>query len=221
MSGEIEVRPYRPGDEQGILDSFNLVFREVCGEGFVDRDMAYWRWQFLDNPVGHRIWVAVADDGTIAAHYGGMSFPIHTAFGETVFSQAVDSFAHPAYRRGLKKKGLFVEAGRRWFEDCEARGDWMTSCCLATDLDQDIAGQTRQILAVFDDHLAAAGSDRSSVLFAQVWLKRMSDLPAMNAVWNAWVDPQHPPARSCVRADMANPAHLIEVRITAARPKPD
>ena len=101
-----------------------------------------------------------------------------------------------------------------------ARGDWMTSCCLATDLDQDIAGQTRQILAVFDEHLAAAGSDRSSVLFAQIWLKRMSDLPAMNAVWNAWIDPAHPPARSCVRADMANPAHLIEVRITAARPQP-
>lgn len=98
-----------------------------------------------------------------------------------------------------------------------SRGDWVTSCCLATDLTQGIAGQTRQILAVFDEHLAAAGSARSGVLFGQIWLKDMTDLPEMNAVWNAWIDPDHPPARSCVRADMANPRHLIEIRIIAAR----
>lgn len=101
-----------------------------------------------------------------------------------------------------------------------ARGDWMTSCCLASDPRQDIAGQTRQILAVFDEHLAAAGSDRARVLFAQIWLKRMADRQTMNAVWNEWIDPDQPPARSLVRADMANPAHLVEIRIVAARGEP-
>lgn len=98
-----------------------------------------------------------------------------------------------------------------------ARDRWMTSCCLATDLSQDIQGQTRQIFEVFDQHLTESGSDISRVLFAQVWLKNMSDYAAMNEVWNDWIDPAHPPARSCVRADMANENHLIEIRITAAR----
>lgn len=98
-----------------------------------------------------------------------------------------------------------------------ANGEWMTSCCLATDLSQGIAGQTRQIFDVFDAHLGKARSDISKVLFAQVWLKHMSDYDAVNVVWNDWIDPDHPPARSCVRADMANPDHLIEIRITAAR----
>jgi enamine deaminase RidA (YjgF/YER057c/UK114 family) len=98
-----------------------------------------------------------------------------------------------------------------------ARGEWVTSCCLATDLSQGIEGQTRQIFDVFDAHLAESGVDISNVLFAQVWLKRMRDYDAMNVVWNNWIDPDHPPARSCVRADMANPEHLIEIRITAAR----
>jgi enamine deaminase RidA (YjgF/YER057c/UK114 family) len=99
-----------------------------------------------------------------------------------------------------------------------ARREWMTSCCLATDLRLGIEGQTRQIFDIFDAHLGESGSDISKVLFAQVWLKRMSDYAAMNMVWNNWIDPDHPPARSCVRADMANPDHLIEIRITAARP---
>ena len=98
-----------------------------------------------------------------------------------------------------------------------AYGDWVSSCTLATDLSQGIGGQTRQIFEVFDEHLAIAGTDRSKILFAQIWLKRMSDYNGLNAAWNAWIDPDHPPARSCIRADMANPNHLIEIRITAAR----
>jgi enamine deaminase RidA (YjgF/YER057c/UK114 family) len=40
---------------------------------------------------------------------------------------------------------------------------------------------------------------------------------AHNAVWNAWVDPQNPPARACVRADLTRPAFLVEIMVTAAR----
>ena len=117
----------------------------------------------------------------------------------------------------VKRYGLIGGPGRPSICLGMSRGDWITSCCLATDLTQGVAGQTRQILAVFDEHLAAAGSDRSGVLFGQIWLKNMTDLPETNAVWNAWIDPDYPPARSCVRADMANPRHLIEIRIIAAR----
>ena len=98
-----------------------------------------------------------------------------------------------------------------------ARGDWFTTCCTAKDFSLDITGQTRDIFDVFDRHMAEAGTDISKVLFVQFWLKHMSDYDAVNAVWADWIDAENPPARSCVRADMANPNALIEIRIYAAR----
>ena len=123
MSGEPVIREYRPGDEHGILASFNVVFREVCGPGYQDRDLAFWRWLFEQNPAGRRITVAVAPDGTIAAHYAGIPYVMQTLFGDCVFGQGVDSFVHPRFRAGLKKPGLFVETAIPWFADAEARGD--------------------------------------------------------------------------------------------------
>lgn len=123
MAGEreIDIRPYQPGDEAGILRSFNLVFREVCGPGYVDRDLAVWRWQFQANPWGHRISVAVAENGDIAAHYAAIPVPMATAFGDCLFVQGVDSFTHPAYRQGLKRPGLFVQTALHCLEACRAR----------------------------------------------------------------------------------------------------
>ncbi|MEM7201420.1 MAG: hypothetical protein AAF628_14210 [Planctomycetota bacterium] len=122
----IRVRPYSAGDEAGILASFNVVFREVCGADFVDRDLATWRWQFAENPQGHRILVAATEDGVIAAHYGGLVYPAATAFGDATFAQAVDSFVHPDYRRGLKRPGLFVRTAQPWFDFCAESGDVLT-----------------------------------------------------------------------------------------------
>jgi hypothetical protein len=98
------------------------VFREVCGEGYIDRDLAFWRWEFLANPQGHRIWVAMAKDGVVAAHYGGVPYAMATSFGDCVFVHIVDSYSHPAYRR-LRRPGLFVLTGQAWTDDCRRRGD--------------------------------------------------------------------------------------------------
>lgn len=117
------IRPFRPGDEPGILKTFNLVFREVCGPSYVDRERAFWDWEFAGNPEGHRISLAVAKDGTIAAQYAGVPLRMSTAFGDTVFVHIVDSFVHPEFRKGLKKPGLFVETSLPWFEECRAKGD--------------------------------------------------------------------------------------------------
>ncbi len=121
--GDFTIRPYEPGDEDAILASFNVVFREVCGDDFVDREMAFWRWEFEQVPAGHRIWVAVTKDGVVASHYGGVAYPIATHEGEFNFVHIVDSYTHPDYRKGLKRPGLFVHTGERWLEDCKARGD--------------------------------------------------------------------------------------------------
>ncbi|SON53890.1 Enamine/imine deaminase [Hartmannibacter diazotrophicus] len=84
------------------------------------------------------------------------------------------------------------------------------------DLSQDITGQARQVFGKIDDLLREAGTDKSRVLSAQVWLKTRDDLAGMNAVWDAWVVEGQTPARICGRVDMNNPDCRIEVQVIAA-----
>jgi enamine deaminase RidA (YjgF/YER057c/UK114 family) len=87
---------------------------------------------------------------------------------------------------------------------------------VAGDASQDIAGQTQQVLAAIDALLARAGSDKSKVLRAQIFLVDLKDFTAMNAVWERWVVPGHTPARATVQAALAKPEWKIEIVITAA-----
>ena len=65
--------------------------------------------------------------------------------------------------------------------------------------------------------LEEAGSDRSHILSATVYIRDMKDFAAMNEVWDAWVPEGHAPARACVEARMARPELLVEVTIIAAK----
>ena len=87
----------------------------------------------------------------------------------------------------------------------------------ATDPTLDIQGQTREILSRIDDYLAKAGTSKSKLLQAQLWITDMSLFSQMNEVWNAWVDPENLPVRACVQANLARPGLLIEIMVTAAR----
>jgi enamine deaminase RidA (YjgF/YER057c/UK114 family) len=62
-----------------------------------------------------------------------------------------------------------------------------------------------------------AGTDKSKLLTAQVWLSDMRLFEAHNAAWNAWVDRENPPVRACVRADLVRPGLLVEIMVTAGR----
>jgi len=81
----------------------------------------------------------------------------------------------------------------------------------------DITAQTRNMLAGVDKWLAAAGSDKSRILSATIWLANMGDFAEMNAVWDAWVDPENPPARACTEARLATPKFMVEIMVTAAK----
>lgn len=87
---------------------------------------------------------------------------------------------------------------------------------VAEDDSLDISGQTREVLAQIDALLARAGSDKSKLLRAQIFLVDLADFPAMNAVWEQWVVPGHTPARATVQAAVANPNWKIEIVVTAA-----
>src|SRR5262250_1244547 len=81
----------------------------------------------------------------------------------------------------------------------------------------DVAGQTRQILAKIDGLLAEAGTDKSRLLSANVWLSDISTFDQMNGVWEDWVTPGMPPARACVESRLARPEFKVEIMVVAAR----
>lgn len=87
---------------------------------------------------------------------------------------------------------------------------------IAEDDAADISGQTAQVLAAIDALLERAGSDRTKILMAQIYLADMADFQAMNAVWDAWVVPNHTPPRATVQAALARPQWKIEIVVTAA-----
>jgi enamine deaminase RidA (YjgF/YER057c/UK114 family) len=87
---------------------------------------------------------------------------------------------------------------------------------VADDATQNIGGQTRQVLAAVDKLLAEAGTDKSRILMAQIYLADMADFAGMNTVWDAWVSADGRPARATVEAQLARPGWRIEVVVTAA-----
>jgi enamine deaminase RidA (YjgF/YER057c/UK114 family) len=87
---------------------------------------------------------------------------------------------------------------------------------VAGDPSADIKGQTEQVLKRIDDALASAGSDKSKLLSAQIFITDMRNFQDMNAVWDAWVDKGNTPARATVQASLANPKMLVEIMVVAA-----
>jgi enamine deaminase RidA (YjgF/YER057c/UK114 family) len=80
----------------------------------------------------------------------------------------------------------------------------------------DVAGQTREILSRVDELLAEAGSTRSHLLSAVIYLRSMDDFAAINAVWDEWVPEGHAPARTAVEAFLASNSLLVEITVIAA-----
>lgn len=81
----------------------------------------------------------------------------------------------------------------------------------------DVATQTKQVLAQVDRLLALAGSDKTKILSAQIWLADMADFQKMNAVWDGWVAAGHAPARATGESKLAGPEYFVEIIITAAQ----
>ncbi len=84
------------------------------------------------------------------------------------------------------------------------------------DADEDITGQTTQVLTEIDRLLADAGSDKTRILQCQIFLADIKLINAMNVVWDAWVAKGNTPPRATVEAKLANPKWLIEIVLSAA-----
>ena len=83
--------------------------------------------------------------------------------------------------------------------------------------DLDITGQAREVFANIDKALAKAGTDKSKMLSAQVFITDLANFAAFNAEWKAWVAGTVPPVRATIKADLVNPKWLVEVMVIAAK----
>ena len=82
---------------------------------------------------------------------------------------------------------------------------------------ESVTAQTKAVLASVEALLAQAGSDKSKILSATIWLADMADFAEMNAVWDVWVDGKDAPARATGEAKLATPDSKVEVIVVAAR----
>lgn len=79
-----------------------------------------------------------------------------------------------------------------------------------------VTEQTRACLAEIDRLLAQAGTDKTRILKAQIWLADIATFAEMNAVWDEWVPAGNPPARATGESKLATPDYLVEIIVTAA-----
>jgi enamine deaminase RidA (YjgF/YER057c/UK114 family) len=80
-----------------------------------------------------------------------------------------------------------------------------------------VTDQTRDILEAIDKLLAAAGTDKSKLLSAQIFLTDISTFGEMNKVWESWVSPGNTPARATTEAKLAAPEYTVEIMVIAAK----
>ena len=87
----------------------------------------------------------------------------------------------------------------------------------ADDRSQDIRGQAQQVLAKIDKFLSMAGTSKSRLLTAQIWMKDIkNDFAGMNEIWDAWTALDAAPTRATAQCDMGLPEILVEIIVTAA-----
>lgn len=109
-----------------------------------------------------------------------------------------------------------IDQSRRRSRALVHNGIVYTAGQVPDDMTLDVCGQAQQVLAKIDDLLKQAGTNKSRVLTAQVWLRTMEDFAAFNAVWDAWAVEGQTPTRCCGRVEMNNPACRVEILVTAA-----
>ena len=106
----------------------------------------------------------------------------------------------PVLSRAVEHGGLVYVAG--------TTADHKGAACKA---------QTEEVLKKIDAALAGAGTDKSKLLWAQVWLADIREKEQMDAAWKAWVDSDNKPVRACVEARLGTPDTRVEIMVTAAK----
>ena len=108
------------------------------------------------------------------------------------------------------------EHGPRFCRVLTHNGTVYLSGMTANDTSGDVVEQTQLTLAKIDQYLAMAGSDKTKVLTAVIWLRDIADFERMNSVWDSWIDPTAMPVRATVEGRLAGDSYRVEIMVTAA-----
>lgn len=110
-----------------------------------------------------------------------------------------------------------IEPGARMSEAVVHAGKVYTAGVVAdTTVGKSVFEQTQDVLRQIDALLAQAGSDKTRILKANIWLTDISTFAEMNKAWDAWVVPGKTPARATVESKLAAPGYDVEIMIEAA-----
>ncbi|AYD03735.1 RidA family protein [Neorhizobium sp. NCHU2750] len=109
-----------------------------------------------------------------------------------------------------------IENGSRFCRVLTHNGTVYLAGMTADDTTGDVVAQTKGTIAKIEHYLALAGSDKTKMLSAVIWLRDIADFELMNAVWDEWMDPDAMPVRATVEARMAGDAYRVEIMVTAA-----
>jgi enamine deaminase RidA (YjgF/YER057c/UK114 family) len=107
------------------------------------------------------------------------------------------------------------ESGKRMSQAVVYGGLVFLAGQVADDTSQDVKGQTAQVLAKIDRLLAQAGSDKTRILSASIWIADYTLYNDMNEIWDAWVPAGEAPARACVESKLAFPQYRVEIGVIA------
>ncbi|OCC01437.1 hypothetical protein BA190_28515 [Labrys sp. WJW] len=108
-----------------------------------------------------------------------------------------------------------LHPGKRFCEAVIVNGIITTAGITGRDETADTVGQTRDILAQIDALLAEAGTSKSKLISASIWLRDIAHFDQMNEVWDQWVDKDNLPVRATVEARLAAPELLVEIQVSA------
>jgi len=81
---------------------------------------------------------------------------------------------------------------------------------------ESVAEQTNTCLEKVESLLKEAGSDKTCILQAIIWLANMKDFNEMNEIWDAWIKPGTSPARACGESKLAAPEIKVELIVVAS-----
>lgn len=111
-----------------------------------------------------------------------------------------------------------ISPGERMSHSVTYNGVVYLSGVTAAEAGLDIKAQTARVLAIIDERLAVAGTDKSKILSAQIWVRDIAHhFAPMNEEWVKWLDASNPPARATVESNMARPEVLVEIAVIAAK----
>lgn len=106
-------------------------------------------------------------------------------------------------------------AGHRMSQGVLCGNIFVTSAQVASDLDMDISGQTKDVLKKIENLLGEVGYNKSNIFSATIWLSNIDEYPEVNDVWDAWILKDAPPARACIETRFSSPRIKVEIQIMA------